>query len=113
WQIMKLLWRRSPQTAQELVRELAASWSESTVKTLLNRLVRKGALRHEKEGKAFWYSPAVTEAECRAAESATFLNRVFDGALSPMLAHFVESSSLNDEELAELERLVRRKRRGS
>jgi len=113
WEVMKLLWQRAPQTAQELAAELAGTWTESTVKTLLNRLVRKGALDYETAGKAFLYSPTITQSECRAAESASFLERVFDGSLSPMLAHFVESHSLSDSELAELEKLVRRKRRKS
>ena len=111
WELMKLLWLESPQTAQELAAKVASVWAESTVKTLLNRLVQKKALSYEAAGKAFRYSPAITQDECRAAESVSFLNRVFDGSLSPMLAHFVESSQLSDAELAELERLVRRKRK--
>lgn len=108
---MKLLWERSPRTASELAAATSSDWSESTVKTLLNRLVRKGALRYRREGKAFFYSPRVSEEECRAAEGASFLDRVFGGSLAPMIAHFVERSDFTDEELAELERLVRRKRR--
>lgn len=111
WQLMKRLWRRAPQTAQELAADLTQSWSESTVKTLLNRLVRKGALRTEAEGKAFRYFPVLTEAESRAVESRSFVQRLFDGALSPAVAHFVEAHEWSDEELAEIERLVRRKRR--
>lgn len=111
WRLMKLLWRRSPQTAQELAQATAAEWSESTVKTLLTRLVRKGALRHRKEGKAFLYAPAITEEKARSAESSSFLRRVFDGSLSPMLAHFVAEHDLSEEELREIESLVKRKRR--
>jgi BlaI family penicillinase repressor len=111
WEVMKMLWERAPQSAQEVAGRLAGQWSESTVKTLLNRLIRKGALSYETAGKAFLYSPTISQSECRSAESTSFLNRVFDGALSPMLAHFVESNKLSDMELAELERLVRRKRK--
>lgn len=111
WEVMKILWERAPQSAQEAAGRLAGAWSESTVKTLLNRLVRKGALSYETAGKAFLYSPAISQDECRAMESASFLDRVFDGAVSPMLAHFVASNGLTDAELAELERLVRRKRK--
>lgn len=111
WRLMKLLWARSPLTAQDLAQATAKEWSESTVKTLLNRLVRKGALEHRKVGKAFLYSPAVSEEDCRALEGASFIERVFGGSLSPMIAHFVESGNLTDDELADLERMVRRKRR--
>lgn len=113
WQVMKLLWSRSPQNAQELAGALSKDWTESTVKTLLNRLVKKGALTYEVAGKAFLYSPAISQGECQAMESASFLDRVFDGALSPMLAHFVESDGLTEDELEELEKLVRRKRKKS
>lgn len=108
---MKLLWAHAPRTAVELAEATSRDWSESTVKTLLNRLVRKGALGYRREGKAFLYSPLVSEEECRTAEGASFLERVFGGSLTPMIAHFVERNELTDDELAELERLVRRKRR--
>lgn len=107
---MKLVWRRTPttSTASELVAELAGptGWSEATVKTLLNRLHKKGALGFTKEGKSYLYFPAVSEEECRSAASDSFLNRVFDGSLSPLIAHFVSSQKLSLTEIGELERLL-------
>jgi BlaI family transcriptional regulator, penicillinase repressor len=111
WEIMKRLWQSAPQSALQLASELAGTWTESTVKTLLNRLVRKGALTYEAQGKAYLYSPAVSQEECRAAESISFLERVFDGSPSPLLAHFVNTHPLSDAELAELEKLVRSRRK--
>lgn len=106
---MKVLWRQSPLLAQDIIQSLAvtASWTPATVKTMLNRLVGKGALRYERSGKSYLYSPAVTEAECREAEADSFLNRVFDGSLSPLLAHFVSSRRLSRKELDSLEQLLR------
>ncbi len=112
WQVIKVIWQRPGISAQEIIEELehSSSWSPATIKTLLNRLLKKKALRFEKEGKAYCYHALVSEEECRQSESDSFLSRVFDGALSPMLAHFIRSRPLSEEELNELESLVRQKK---
>lgn len=105
-----MVWKRAPRLAQEIIEELAAGahqWNPATVKTMLSRLVAKGALEFEQQGKRYLYSPAITEAECRTAQADSFLNRVFDGALSPMLAHFVQSRRLSQKELSALEKILR------
>ena len=109
WEVMKVVWKKFPCLAQEVIQTLAASakWTPATIKTMLNRLVGKKALRFERAGKSYLYSPAITEAECRAAEADSFLNRVFDGSLSPLLSHFVRSRPLTEQELASLENLLR------
>ncbi len=111
WQIMKIVWKLAPCSAQQVIDELAmsTSWSATTIKTLLNRLLRKGALDFTKTGKSYLYSPAWTEEECRGLEAQSFLDRVFDGALSPMLAHFVRAKKLGKKDLQELERLLKEK----
>ena len=114
WEVMKVVWKRFPCLAQDIVQALAvnAKWSPATIKTMINRLVGKGALQYERTGKSYLYSPAVTEAECRAAESDSFLERVFDGSLSPMLSHFVRSRRLTRQELDSLEQILRDGRAG-
>jgi BlaI family penicillinase repressor len=111
WLVMKVCWHRSPINAQDIIDSLAppASRHPKTVKTLLNRLVKKGALGFKKEGRAYLYEPLVAEQECVTAESTSFLERVFGGALSPMLAHFVEHRKLSPAEIAELKRLIKQK----
>ena len=107
---MKVIWKQpGPCPAHAVIDALSGpnEWSAATVKTLLNRLVRKGALRFEKKGKAYLYSAAVTEAECQAAEAESFLDRVFDGSLSPLVAHFTRARRLRKAELDELENLLR------
>ncbi len=110
---MQVLWRHPESTAQEVIEHLAqtASWSPATVRTLLNRLLNKGALLYEKEGKAYRYRAAFSEEACRRSGGESFLARFFNGALSPMLAHFIQSRKLSDAELAELEALVREQRK--
>lgn len=105
---MKVVWSNSPVSAQEIISVLAEqdAWHPKTAKTLLNRLVKKGALGFTKEGRAYLYRPLVAEKDCVAAESASFLDRVFSGAIKPMLAHFVESRKLSSQEIAELKKLL-------
>jgi BlaI family penicillinase repressor len=110
WQVMKVVWRRPGAGAQEIIEALdgSANWSPATIKTLLNRLVKKRALGFEKEGKSYRYSAAVSEEACREAEAESFLNRVFGGSLAPMIAHFVGARRLTKAEREELEKLLRK-----
>jgi BlaI family penicillinase repressor len=109
WEIMKVCWEKSPVTAQEIIDALAAGdeWHPKTVKTLLNRLVKKRALGFQKQGRAYLYQPLVAEKDCVAAESESFLDRVFGGSLHPMLAHFVQTRKLSPVEISELKRLLK------
>ena len=109
WQVMRAVWGKTSVTAQEIIEEVGpkAKWSPATVKTLLNRLLTKGALRFEKTGKSYLYRAAFTERDFMSAEAETFLDRFFGGGLSPMLAHFVKSRKLTKPEIAELERILR------
>ncbi|MCX7014583.1 MAG: BlaI/MecI/CopY family transcriptional regulator [Candidatus Sumerlaeota bacterium] len=111
WLAMKAVWARSPITANEVVEALSetTSWKPKTIMTLLNRLVKKGALGFEKEGRAYRYYPLVEEVACVRAESRSFLERVYGGALTPMLAHFLEESRLSKKETEELKRILDRK----
>lgn len=109
WEVMKVLWKQAPCSAQSVIDAVAGpqSWSAATVKTLLNRLVRKGAVRYEKNGRAYVYSAAITEVEGRHTETVSFLDRVFDGALSPLLAHFTQrGEKLTPDDIAALEKLL-------
>ncbi|MGH7942732.1 MAG: BlaI/MecI/CopY family transcriptional regulator [Limisphaerales bacterium] len=112
WEVMKVLWGQSPLLAGQVIgalKEGDSSWHEQTIKTLLNRLIKKRALGYRKEGRAYWYYPLASEAECVRAVSQSFLQRVFGGSLQPLLAHFVESHSLSSKEIDELTRLLKRK----
>lgn len=114
WEVMKVLWKKAPCPAQTVIDALAGrqEWTPATIKTLLNRLVNKGALRYEKNGRAYVYSPAITEAEGRHVETTSFIDRVFDGALSPLLAHFTQRGrKLSAEDIAALEKLLRESRK--
>lgn len=107
-EVMKVLWQQSPRTANEVVEVLAdaSEWHEKTVKTLLNRLVAKGAVSFEKDGRAYLYSPVVQQADYTQRESMSFIQRVFSGRLAPLVAGFAEQKQLNAEDVAELKLLI-------
>jgi BlaI family transcriptional regulator, penicillinase repressor len=111
WEVMRAVWAGHPATANEVVERLAGEkdWSPRTIKTMLNRLVKKRALGFTEEGKRYLYRPLVSREECVRDESRSFLDRVFGGALGPMLNHFVRNEKLSAEEIAELKRLLARK----
>jgi len=111
WEVMRAVWAGHPATASEIIERLGAadaSWHPKTAKTLLARLVQKQALDYEAQGRRYVYEPLVTEREFVAAASASFLERVFGGALKPMLAHFVASQRLSRAELKELRQMLDR-----
>jgi BlaI family penicillinase repressor len=111
WQVMEVIWSRHPIVAQDVVERLKGkvTWSPRTVKTLLNRLVKKGALSYEEEGKRYWYAPRVKREECVRQESRSFLSRVFAGRAGEMLCRFVDEVELTPEEVRQLKKILERK----
>lgn len=111
WEVMRVVWKKPSITAQEVIDHLRTSkdWSVSTIKTLLNRLVKKQVLKFEKAGRQYVYAPLVSQEECRTSEIKSFLDRVFDGTLSPMLAHYVRNEPLTEREIEELERILKQR----
>lgn len=108
WRVMEVLWRKSPRTAAEVVAELAdeVDWTPATVKTLLHRLVQKGALRFEQDGKRYLYSPAVQRKACVKDATRTLVERVFGGEPLSLVEYFVRSARLTPEQLQQLKKLV-------
>ena len=114
WQVMEILWAASDAlTANEIVDALSArsDWSPPTIKTMLNRLVRKRALKFRAEGKRYLYSPAVSRERCVRSETRSFVDRLFGGSVAPLLAHFVEDEKLSSDEIEQLRKLLERKAR--
>lgn len=111
WEVMNVLWTSSPLTASDVADALCQrmNWHPRTVKTLLSRLVRKGVLRYREEGNRYLYRPAIEREQYVKQETRSFLERVFGGAATPMLVHFVENESLSEEEMAELRKILDRR----
>lgn len=107
WAVMETIWNEPPRTLQDVLGSLKhMGWSTTTIQTYLARLVKKGALTTQRQGKGYLYYPAVAEDDCRLAESRNFLNRVYNGSLSQMVKGFVKSGSLSEDEISELKKLI-------
>ena len=112
WDVMNVLWSAdAPLAAADVVERLAGSrhWSPRTVKTLLNRLINKGALAYDLQGKRYLYRPRVPREQCVREETRSFLSRVFANAPGPMLLQFVAQAKLSPEEIEALKRLLDKK----
>ena len=109
WEVMRIVWEQYPITSNEVIAQLGATnrkWHPNTTRTLIARLVKKKALATELQGRAYGYTPCVSEEECVAHASESFLTRVFGGSLEPMLAHFVTRQHVARQDLAQLRRLL-------
>jgi BlaI family penicillinase repressor len=108
WRIMNLLWKKSPQTSGEIIESLKdeVDWAPKTVKTLLNRLLGKKVLGYKKSGRSYLYFPKLSEAACKREAAHSFINRVFDGALKPMVATFIEEGRLSRKDIEDLKQIL-------
>ncbi len=108
WTVMRAIWGRGEASATEVVETLEGqtSWSPRTVRTLLGRLVKKGALGFREQGREYVYQPLIDERSTELEASRSFLDRVFDGKLAPFLATFVESGNYSADDIAALKRIV-------
>ena len=109
YEIMEVLWSDSPLTAAEVAQRAPAekAWNIRTVKTLLARLLAKGALAHEEEGRRYLYRPAVARADYVAEESSRLIDRMFGGKVTPLVAQLAERDKLSEADIAEIEALLK------
>ncbi len=113
WSIIKTVWDSEPCTAPAIQEKLFKStgWHYSTVRTLMDRMAAKGALKAKKEGKLTIYSSAVTRNEAQRSELVYALKHAFNGALTPMVQCLLDNNDLNEAELAGLESLIKAKKK--
>ncbi len=107
-QIMEALWDRGPLTAEELVQSVgpAQGWGEATVKTLINRLLKKKALASERVGGRALYRPLVSREDYVTGESQGLLDRLFGGQVAPLVAHYARHRALSADEVDRLKKLI-------
>jgi BlaI family penicillinase repressor len=111
WVVLNVVMERAPITANQVVADLATrtAWKPRTIQTLLRRLVSKGALVFEKQGREHVFRPSVDGGKLRFEASRSFLERLFDGRMAPFLACFLDQEKLSPEEIEELRALLKRK----
>jgi len=102
--VMSVLWDSNPQTADDVIEEIKKTqdWSPQTTRTLLNRLLTKGAIRADKNGRKYLYSPVISREDYIHTESSGLLGRLFDGRLAPLVSHFAQRDALSPEDIKEL-----------
>jgi BlaI family penicillinase repressor len=115
WSVIKAVWDNEPCTAPAIQKKLfpVTGWTYSTVRTLMDRMAAKGALRAKKEGKLTIYHSAVTHLEAQRGELFYALKHAFNGALTPMVQCLLESGDLDADELERLESLIRAKKKSA
>ena len=106
--VMEALWRRHPLGADEIAADVAPAqgWTEATVKSLLNRLLSKGAIAADKDGRRYLYRPLLAREDYVSAESSNLIDRLFEGRVSSLVTHFSEREKLSADDIAELKRLI-------
>lgn len=108
FEVMKIVWKYAPINTNEITERLlkTTAWSPKTIQTLIKRLVTKGALTYEKQGRVFVYTPLVGQNEYVSQESSAFLNRFYNGNISAMLSSYLENHRLPEEEIENLRTLL-------
>lgn len=108
YEIMKIVWLDAPVSTTEITEKLlkTTKWSPKTIQTLIKRLVTKGALSYEKQGRVFVYSPLVKKEEYVGQESKSFLERFYHGDISAMVSSYLENDKLSESEIESLRSLL-------
>jgi BlaI family transcriptional regulator, penicillinase repressor len=111
-EIMKVLWEKSPQTANEVIEklELTMDWKPKTIRTLINRLVQKEAVSyHQENGRMYEYFPLVSQDDYLQVETKSLLKRFYGAAFKPLLVNFLKEEKLSSEDINELKRILEQK----
>lgn len=106
--IMNVLWEKNPLAASEVseVLDNNKDWSSRTVKTLLSRLVEKGALATQADGRRYLYTPLIAKETYASHAARSLSDRLFGGRAAPLVAHLAEADGLTENDIAELEALL-------
>jgi predicted transcriptional regulator len=106
--VMQAIWDHGPLPTEDILASVKhAKWDDATVKTLLNRLLNKGALSAEKDNRRYVYSAVLTRDAWLARESHGFLDRVFGGRVAPLVSCFSQQKKLAKDDIEELKRLIK------
>ena len=108
FEVLDALWINSPATASQIIERLSddKQWHEKTIKTLLGRLVKKGALSFEKDGRQYIYTPCIKRADYTLKESKNFIERFFSGRIAPLVSGFAKSEQLSQQDINELKKVI-------
>jgi BlaI family penicillinase repressor len=113
WAILQKVWDLEPCAAPAVQEALQGErrWAYTTVKTMMDRMVKKGLLKTEKIRSIYLYSSAVTRSQARESEITRTLKRAFDGTFTPLMQFLIENDQLTEEEYSHLEKLIKTRKR--
>lgn len=108
FEVLEALWKGYPATANEIIARVGKdnNWHEKTIKTLLSRMMKKGAVEFEKQGRQYIYTPTIKRADYTLTQSKSFLERFFSGRIAPLVSGFVKSEALSQEDIDELKSVI-------
>jgi BlaI family penicillinase repressor len=113
WDVMEPIWEAGSCTAADVIKRLRAThdWNHSTIRTLLARLVQKGALEYEVDGQRYIYRAAVSRQQCVRQKGRSLLEKAFGGDVGALVAHFVTEGSLDHDQIEQLHQLLAQKKK--
>lgn len=114
WKVMEVIWDNKKITSQGIIERLGLTgWNENTIKTLITRLVKKGAAGHTADPgdrRVYYYYPLVDKEKCVKEETVSFLNKFYNGALTAMVSRFIEKDAVSDDEINKLLEILKDKK---
>jgi predicted transcriptional regulator len=109
-ELLEVLWQKAPMSANEITSAIQVSkdMHPSTIKTLLNRLVKKEAIGFNEKKRKYYYFPLIEKSVFYQTETDNFLQRFFNGQVSSLMSYFAEKESLSKEERQQLQSLIKK-----
>lgn len=103
-EVMKVIWNeKRPVTSLDIVKAFEnKGWKKTTIGTFLTRLVEKGALSAEKQGKLYYYTPLVSQKDYRKTRTSNLISSLYGGSIKDFALSLFEEQSISEEELKEL-----------
>lgn len=108
FEVLEALWKDYPASASDIIARISNdnSWHEKTIKTLLSRMTKKGAVEFEKQGRQYIYTPTIARADYTLKQSKSFLERFFSGRIAPLVSGFAKSEALSQQDIDELKNVI-------
>lgn len=114
WKIMEVVWQSQGIGFGEIKNSLSdTNWSDSTIKTLIRRLVAKGALKFEEKGGSNKYFAVAGQDECRLKETKNLIDRIYNGSIKMLVTNLVNDSNLSEDEAEKLMDIISKMEDGS
>jgi len=107
-ELLEVLWQKAPMSSNEITDAIQQKkdMHSSTIKTLLNRLVKKEAIGFNEKNRKYYYFPLIEKSVFYQTETDSFLQRFFNGQVSSLMSYFAEKESLSKEERQQLQSLI-------